>query len=289
MLELARTERFASMFQGAFQQESSVRPGLLVADDTPIIRSTVSRVVAAEALDFANVWEAKNGSEAVELARRERPELILIDIKMPGVDGLEAAAIIKAELPRTRLIFLTAYDEFAYVQRALKIGALDYLLKPIRPAKLGELLRKLHGEICTELSASSSAADAEIARDVTSAATPCAPERDPVKRAIAFISENYADENMSLSAVANVAHLSPSHLAHRFRECVGISYKQFLTEKRIEAAKDLLLTTDTTNEAVAEQVGYANVTNFYRLFQRETGMTPAQFRRSEKEPASDAQ
>ncbi|MDQ0327656.1 two-component system response regulator YesN [Rhodopseudomonas julia] len=259
-----------------------------MADDTPIIRSTISRVVAAEALDFANVWEAKNGSEAVEVARRERPELILIDIKMPGVDGLEAAAIIKAELPRTRLIFLTAYDEFAYVQRALKIGALDYLLKPIRPTKLGELLRKLHGEICTELSASS-ANDAEIARDVTPAATPCAPERDPVKRAVAFISENYADENMSLAAVANVAHLSPSHLAHRFRECVGVSYKQFLTEKRIEAAKDLLLTTDTTNEAVAEQVGYANVTNFYRLFQRETGMTPAQFRRCEKEPEASSE
>jgi len=125
-------------------------PSLLVADDTPIIRTTIAHVVERDLLDFSPVVQASNGAEAVELAQQTRPDIILMDIKMPGLDGLQASAAIRAALPRTKIIILTAYDEFPYVQRALKLGVVDYLLKPIRPAKLVEILTQLQQQIATE-------------------------------------------------------------------------------------------------------------------------------------------
>lgn len=125
-------------------------PSLLVADDTPIIRSTIARVVAQSKPEFYPVIEASSGTEAVELARQAKPDIVLMDIKMPGLDGLQAAAIIQAELPATRIIILTAYDDFPYVQRAIKLGVVDYLLKPIRPAKLVEILVQVNEQIQAE-------------------------------------------------------------------------------------------------------------------------------------------
>ena len=75
--------------------------GLLLADDSPIIRSTIARIVAREKTELYPIVEASNGEEAVELARRILPDIVLMDIKMPGLDGLQATAIIREELPAT--------------------------------------------------------------------------------------------------------------------------------------------------------------------------------------------
>jgi two-component system response regulator YesN len=125
-------------------------PGLLVADDIAIIRSTVGKIVAHEKLDLQPVVEARNGEEAVNLARQMRPDIVLMDIKMPGLDGLQATSIIRAEHPTAKIIMLTAYDEFVYAQQALQLGAVDYLLKPIRPAKLVAALAQTQAQLRQE-------------------------------------------------------------------------------------------------------------------------------------------
>lgn len=124
--------------------------GLLLADDTPIVRSTIADIIARELPELAPIALASSGDEAVEVARRSQPDIVIMDIKMPGMDGLQAAAIIREELPAAKLIILTAYDEFPYVQRALKLGAVDFLLKPVRPAKLIEVIDGVHRQIQAE-------------------------------------------------------------------------------------------------------------------------------------------
>lgn len=124
--------------------------GLLLADNSPIIRSTIARIVAREKTELYPIVEASNGEEAVELARRILPDIVLMDIKMPGMDGLQATATIREELPATKIIILTAHDEFSYVQQALKLGAVDFLLKPVRPAKLIEVLNEVYGQLMAE-------------------------------------------------------------------------------------------------------------------------------------------
>ncbi len=118
-------------------------PGLLVVDDTAIIRSTIAKIVVRENLNLSPVFEAENGEEAMRLARQHQPDIIFMDIKMPGVNGLQATQAIREESPNSKIVILTAYDEFSYVQEALKLGAVDYLLKPVRPNKLIEVITQV--------------------------------------------------------------------------------------------------------------------------------------------------
>lgn len=117
--------------------------GLLVVDDTEFIRSTIINTILKEKIDISPIFQAANGKEAVQLARQYQPDIVFMDIKMPGINGLQATAVIRKELPNTKIVMLTAYDEFVFVQEALKLGAVDYLLKPVRPNKIIEVIRTL--------------------------------------------------------------------------------------------------------------------------------------------------
>lgn len=121
--------------------------GILIVDDMPLIRSTLVRALKQNGRLFAPVLEACNGDEAVALALSQKPDVILMDIKMPGLSGLQALAAIRRELPGVKVVMLTAYNEFAYVQKALKLGARDYVLKPVRPERLLDLLQEIKDEI----------------------------------------------------------------------------------------------------------------------------------------------
>jgi two-component system response regulator YesN len=125
-------------------------PGILIVDDMPVIRSALARILSQEDAPFSPVFEATNGEEAVAMARAHRPDAILMDIKMPAMTGLQATAVIRQEQPDVRIVMLTAYNEFSYVQKALQLGARDYILKPVRPDKLLGLLHEIQQEIQDE-------------------------------------------------------------------------------------------------------------------------------------------
>lgn len=125
-------------------------PGLLVVDDTAIIRTTIAKIVVREQLNIAPIFEADNGEDAVRLAQSHRPDIVFMDIKMPGMNGLQATSLIRQENPGTKIVMLTAYDEFSYVQEALKLGAVDYLLKPVRPNKIIEVISQIQALINEE-------------------------------------------------------------------------------------------------------------------------------------------
>jgi two-component system response regulator NreC len=101
---------------------------ILVADDHTIIRSGL-RMLLERQLGFAVVGEAADGRQAVEMARGLRPDVAMLDIAMPNLNGIEAARQICAELPKTRIVILSVHSDEAYVLKALKAGARGYLLK----------------------------------------------------------------------------------------------------------------------------------------------------------------
>ena len=124
--------------------------GILIVDDMPVIRSALVRILEQYDGNLTPVLQATNGEEAVQTAVQYRPDVILMDIKMPGLTGLQATAVIRKEHPTAKIVMLTAFNEFSYVQKALKLGARDYLLKPVRPKKLQALLKEIEQEIHNE-------------------------------------------------------------------------------------------------------------------------------------------
>lgn len=108
---------------------------VLLADDEAMIRAGVRAILAADP-DVEVVAEAADGAEAVELARRHRPQVALLDIRMPRLDGLAAAAEIRRTVPDTAVVILTTFGEDAYIARALADGAAGFLLKAGDPREL---------------------------------------------------------------------------------------------------------------------------------------------------------
>ncbi len=119
---------------------------VIVVDDHPMFRQGIVNVINREA-DMEVVGEASDGLEALVKARQLRPDMVLMDISMPGCDGLEGARLILRELPKIRIVMLTARDEDEKLFEAIKNGAKGYLLKTVRRRELVEMLRAVqHGE-----------------------------------------------------------------------------------------------------------------------------------------------
>jgi DNA-binding NarL/FixJ family response regulator len=116
------------------------RISLVIADDHPIVRGGLRGILTTQ-LDFEVLAEATNGTEAVELARRLHPTVVLMDLSMPEMNGVEATARIKAQRPETQILVLTTYDTDADIHRALDAGATGYLLKDASPEDLLEAIR----------------------------------------------------------------------------------------------------------------------------------------------------
>ena len=116
---------------------------VVVVEDEELVRKGIVLAVDWASVGCAVVGEAANGQEGLEVIARYRPDLIVTDIKMPRLDGLEMVRQLRAQGNRAYVILLTAYSDFSYAQAAVKLGAVDYLLKPFRDGELEAVVERI--------------------------------------------------------------------------------------------------------------------------------------------------
>lgn len=120
---------------------------IVIVDDEFLQRELVKESIAWERLNLSLAGEAENGRNALELIREKKPEIVIMDINLPYLNGLEVSQIIKDELPETQIIILTAYDEFEYARTAIRLGAVSFILKPVDELELEHELIKASNKI----------------------------------------------------------------------------------------------------------------------------------------------
>jgi DNA-binding NarL/FixJ family response regulator len=164
--------------------DASMPARVIIADDHPLYRSALTRIFE-EHSEFEVVSQAADGREVLEFCRRLRPELVLMDLGMPDIDGLEATRTIKRELPRTIVVVLTAYEDPQRLSEAFKAGARGYLLKDASPQRIIDAVRgALAGEapfdhgLATELLLHLSDQNSESSQEPTDS-IPEAPPTEP--------------------------------------------------------------------------------------------------------------
>src|SRR3990172_7374709 len=113
---------------------------VLLVDDQPLFRRAISTLIAGQP-GFEVVGEAENGLEALELAHRVLPDLVLLDVEMPVMNGVEVTRRLRQELPNTKVVILTVSEDEDYLFDAIRFGAHGYLLKDLRPDQLYDLIR----------------------------------------------------------------------------------------------------------------------------------------------------
>ena len=118
------------------------RPTALIADDEPLLRASLARMLAEAWPELEVVAQARNGREAVEMFEAQQPDICFLDVHMPGMTGVEAARLMER---RAQLVFVTAYDQYAV--QAFDQGALDYLVKPLEAQRLADTVERLKSRL----------------------------------------------------------------------------------------------------------------------------------------------
>lgn len=230
---------------------------ILVAEDEAVSRDALVSRLRHILRQEGVVEAAEDGNEAIRKALEIKPDLILMDIVMPRIDGLEASSVISAHLPKAVIVFLTAYDSFDYAVRAMRAGGRDYLLKPVSEQDLRQLLSKLF----------------HIEPQAVDRA-----EKTPFASAFeAWLYSHYA-EDVSLEDAAYSMGMSAAYFSRKIKAETGATFLEKLTELRVANARKRLLMTSLTVGEIGRSVGYPDSNYFVKVFKRSTGMTPSEYR-----------
>ncbi|WP_270193989.1 response regulator transcription factor [Faecalibacterium prausnitzii] len=259
---------------------------LLIADDEKLEREALAELVQRRFEREVVLEVAENGRKAADTAVLWGADLILMDIEMPGMSGLDAARAVLAQRPPCRVIFVTAYSLFQYAHEAVHLGACDYLLKPVDPDELEASVRRAMRQIETERKLEElAAARPQPEQTETEEEAEDAPEESENSQTALVMAHvrRYLEDNymfdLSLDSVGEILHISPAYLSAQFKKYQKMNFLDCLTELRINAAKELLADPFRSSAEVASMVGYEDASYFARAFKKRTGMTPTQYRR----------
>lgn len=265
---------------------------LLIADDEKLEREALAELVQRRFEREVVLEVAENGRKAADTAVLWGADLILMDIEMPGMSGLDAARAVLAQRPSCRVIFVTAYSLFQYAHEAVHLGACDYLLKPVDPDELEASVRRAMRQIETERKLEElAAAQPQPEQTETEEEAEDAPEESENSQTALVMAHvrRYLEDNymfdLSRDSVGEILHISPAYLSAQFKKYQKMNFLDCLTELRINAAKELLADPFRSSAEVASMVGYEDASYFARAFKKRTGMTPTQYRRQASQKA----
>ena len=233
---------------GSLAQPAEKGPVLLV-DDDPSIRLLCTKILGMKGLE---VHTASDGEEAIRKVAAGDYRIVLLDLKLPGMDGIECLKRLKAEGCRADIVMVTGYGNVPTAVEAMKMGARDFIEKPFQPE---DLLSMVEDILLKQIR------DADLIDD-------------PV---VGYI-QQHATEIGSRKDVASRLGVSLEQVSSRVQEVTGQSFRQFLHTCRLDLAKKLLETTELDISTISGRTGFQTVQHFSRVFSKRAGVSPKNYR-----------
>lgn len=231
---------------------------LLIADDENLELKVLEKTVKKHFVDELEIFASSNGRKASQICDEVKPDIALLDIEMPGMNGIELAKYIKEKYADCIIIFITAYDRFDYAIEAMHIKAFDYLLKPWKEERLCELINTA----------------VENVRSMQKTDSIVHSQKDVIKD---YIDRNYK-KDISAKDVAGILGYSDVYFSKVFKQLFDDNFINYLTKIRIDRAKVLLKDISFNIKEVGKSVGYADSNYFTKVFKRSIGMSPSEYR-----------
>ena len=231
---------------------------LLIADDENLELKVLEKTVKKHFVDELEIFVAGNGRKASQICDEVKPDIALLDIEMPGMNGIELAKYIKEKYADCIIIFITAYDRFEYAIEAIHIKAFDYLLKPWKEEKLCELINTA----------------IENVRSMQKTDSIVHSQKDIIKD---YIDRNYK-KDISAKDVAGILGYSDVYFSKVFKQLFDDNFINYLTKIRMGRAKLLLKDVSFNIKEVGKSVGYADSNYFTKVFKRSIGISPSEYR-----------
>lgn len=235
---------------------------IVLVDDEIMIREGFKRLFDWEAHECEVVGEAADGMEALAKIDSLQPDIVIMDINIPIMNGLKVIQTSRARYPDMAFVIVSGYDDFSYCREALRLQITDYILKPVNYEEFGNCIDRLKIALFEKKKTGH-------------------PE-DQEERTITGITrylQEHLEEEISLNVLAEKFHLSAQYVSQLFKNEIGVNFLAYLTNIRMEKAKKLLISTPLPIGEIAEQCGYTDYRVFTKAFKKAEGSTPSQYRR----------
>lgn len=267
---------------------------VLLVDDEQIERMALAKKIDRYYGDKVDIYHAVNGREAVAMCSEQKNDIVIMDISMPEMNGVMAAKYIRKMDDQCSIIFLSAYDDFEYARNAIKVRALDYLLKPCDMndllAVMDTALQKLDKENVfngNSISGKEQNKETEICgsnannvRENRSKRTDNvrnSDEQTTIKYLKEYVENNYIYD-ISMQEAAEEMGYSDAYFSKLFKQYFNQNFTAYLTEYRIKKAKELLSNTNHSIKDISRMVGYTDSNYFAKIFKRLVGEIPSKYR-----------
>jgi YesN/AraC family two-component response regulator len=247
---------------------------LLIADDENEIRNGLSNYFPWEQVGFEVVATAENGADALDYVLNNHVDAVLCDIKMPVLSGIDFAKELYILKIKTKIIFLSGYKDFEYAQNAIIYGVKNYIVKPSKYSDLMNAFLILKQELDNEI---------QIGNHINKNYISGTPDisQNYYEKIISTI-KSYVDKNFAsakLEDVSELIHMNPFYLSRLFKQKTGQNFSDYVIEKKMEKAIQLLSDIKHTTSEVSEIVGYSSAKNFTRTFKKYFGKSPREYRK----------
>lgn len=251
---------------------------LLILDDEKAIVDGLLNIIDWEGLGCRVADVAYDGQRGLELIMSLQPDIVISDIRMPLMDGLQMIEQARKQGFDNPILLLSGYSEFEYARRAMQYGVKSFLVKPIEEEELVASVRSAIAEIAKKR---------EIQQllntiNLPGEAAAIQAKLSLIEQIKAYIREQ--EGNVSLSSVAEAFYMHPQYLSQLFKKKGGDTYSSFVNEIKMDKAKQLLLHTDLKIYEIAAQIGFDDVKYFSKLFEKTVGQKPSEFRQSGDSP-----
>ncbi len=241
---------------------------LVIADDEYEIRHGLVNYFPWEEVGFEVIGQASNGKEALGLISEGNVDVLLCDISMPKMTGIEVIKEIYLQQSSVMTVFLSGYQEFHYAQEAIKYGVKNYILKPTKFSELMDAFNQIKKQLDQRIPLK--AGPVLLDRNING-------EDDP----IIFKIKDYVKTNFksaSLEDAANTVYMNPHYISKYFKQKTDENFSDFVFQVKMEEAALLLKTMKYKAYEVSEMVGYSNAKNFTRAFRKYFGVSPKEYR-----------
>lgn len=239
-----------------------------IVEDELYIRMELMELIDWEKYGFRIDGSAKNGKEALNSLKKCPVDLIITDIEMPQMGGVELIQEIRKINQDTQVIFLTGFSEFQYAQQGVKLGIIDYLLKPIEPEDLIESIKKVKSKIL----------DNKTKNTSDDSKSNINHRQAMIKKAHRFVYENIEDE-ITLNSTSNYLNISKNYFSTLYKQETGENFVDFIIKEKVNKAKELLVEENLRVYEVAEKLGYLDKSHFSKLFKKVVGVTPQDYKK----------
>lgn len=239
---------------------------VLIVDDEAYMTEYIKSLVDWSSYGFDRVLTAGGGSLARDLLTRHNPELLVTDVRMPQITGIDLSALISESGYQTKVIIISGYSEFEYAKQAMRYGVMEYLVKPVLKDDFEEALKRvLQKYFQSGMDVNSN--KKEFLQD----------KKDVVAYVKHYINENI-ENDLSLESLGAIVHLHPSYLSKIFKEVSDINLSNYITDVKMQRAAELLGQGDMKVQDVMRQLGYQKSQHFSKLFKKKYGITPKEYR-----------